>query len=201
MSDSEALATSVPDNGGVYFVPAFSGLYAPYWRNDARGLVVGLTAFNTRAHLVRAALEASAFQAREVIEAMERDFGLAIPRLNVDGGMTANNFLMQVLLSMLVMPNCCAITSSKYYSFNLTFWASLSCDPRSARPRPWARRWRRVWARGSGREACSSSVASGLRTSSGIPIWTKKSEIRWYNFILWYDCFAQAFMNSFTRTI
>jgi glycerol kinase len=96
VSDSEAVATSVPDNGGVYFVPAFSGLYAPYWRSDARGLIIGLTAFNTRAHLIRAALEASAFQAREVIEAMERDFGLSIPRLNVDGGMTANNFLMQV---------------------------------------------------------------------------------------------------------
>lgn len=100
VSDSEAVATSVPDNGGVYFVPAFSGLYAPYWRSDARGLIVGLTAFNTRAHLVRAALEASTFQAREVIDAMERDFGLPIPRLNVDGGMTANSFLMQVICKL-----------------------------------------------------------------------------------------------------
>ena len=93
--DSEALATSVPDTGGVYFVPAFVGLGAPYWDMYARGTIVGLTRGTTRAHLVRAALEAIAYQSRDVLEAMATDAGVAVDALRVDGGATANDFLCQ----------------------------------------------------------------------------------------------------------
>ncbi len=91
----EDLALTVEDNGGVYIVPAFSGLFAPYWKDDARGVIVGLTRYNTRGHLARAALEATAFQTREVLEAMEADSGERLSELRVDGGMIANNTLMQ----------------------------------------------------------------------------------------------------------
>ena len=95
-SDIEALAQSVPDNGGVYFVPAFSGLFAPYWRNDARGVVVGLTRAATKAHLARAALEAICYQTRDVIDAMAADGGLKLTEMRVDGGITANELCMQM---------------------------------------------------------------------------------------------------------
>ena len=95
-SDIEALAQSVPDNGGVYFVPAFSGLFAPYWRNDARGVVVGLTRAATKAHLARAALEAICYQTRDVIDAMSADGGLKLSEMRVDGGITANDLCMQM---------------------------------------------------------------------------------------------------------
>ena len=91
----EALAASVPDNGDVYFVPAFSGLYAPWWRGDARGVIAGLTRFATAGHIARAALEASAYQVLDVIEAMQRDCGFPIRSLRVDGGMVRNELLMQ----------------------------------------------------------------------------------------------------------
>lgn len=91
----EELALSVEDNGGVYVVPAFSGLFAPYWRDDARGAIVGLTRFNNRGHLARAVLESTAFQTREVLDAMEADSGDKLKELRVDGGMIANNTLMQ----------------------------------------------------------------------------------------------------------
>ena len=91
----EDLALSVADSGGVYFVPAFSGLFAPYWRDDARGCIVGLTRFHNRAHIARAALEATAFQTREVLEAMNADSGVELAELRVDGGMIANSTLMQ----------------------------------------------------------------------------------------------------------
>jgi glycerol kinase len=94
-SDIEALARTVPDNGGVYFVPAFSGLYAPYWKDSARGVIAGLTRYANRGHLARAALEATAFQTREVVEAMEQDSGIALDSLRVDGGMVRNDLLMQ----------------------------------------------------------------------------------------------------------
>ncbi|MFN2201482.1 MAG: glycerol kinase GlpK [Caldilineaceae bacterium] len=94
-SESESLALSVPDAGGCYLVPAFSGLFAPYWRSDARGVIVGLTRYVNRAHIVRAALESIAYQSREVLEAMEADSGVALQSLKVDGGATANAFLMQ----------------------------------------------------------------------------------------------------------
>ena len=95
-ADVETLAQSVADNGGVYFVPAFSGLFAPYWRNDARGVVVGLTRAATKAHLARAALEAICYQTRDVIDAMAADGGLKLTEMRVDGGITANNLCMQM---------------------------------------------------------------------------------------------------------
>jgi glycerol kinase len=95
-SDVEALAASVSDNGGIYFVPAFSGLFAPYWRNDARGVVVGLTRAATKAHLARAALEAICFQTRDVLDAMSADSGVGLPEMRVDGGITANSLCMQM---------------------------------------------------------------------------------------------------------
>ncbi|AQP50651.1 glycerol kinase GlpK [Tessaracoccus flavescens] len=91
----EQLAATVEDNGGAYFVPAFSGLFAPYWRSDARGALVGLTRYVNRGHIARAVLEATAYQTREVLEAMEADSGVKLAELKVDGGMTANNLLMQ----------------------------------------------------------------------------------------------------------
>src|SRR5688500_11117219 len=94
-ADIEALARTVPDNGGAYFVPAFSGLYAPHWNDRARGVIAGLTRFVTRAHLARAVLEATAFQTWEVLQAMETDSGVSLEALRVDGGMTDNALLMQ----------------------------------------------------------------------------------------------------------
>src|SRR6266536_3555599 len=103
-SETEPLARSVPDAGGVYFVPAFSGLFAPHWDMSAPGTIVGLTRFATRAHLVRATLEAIAFQSREVLEAMSSDSGLPPESLKVDGGATENNFLMQLQADVLGIP-------------------------------------------------------------------------------------------------
>jgi glycerol kinase len=100
----EALAASVPDTGGVCFVPAFSGLFAPHWRDDARGLIVGLTAYTNRAHLARAALEAAAWQTREVLDAARDAAGLTFPALKVDGGMTVNELLMQFQADVLGVP-------------------------------------------------------------------------------------------------
>ena len=94
-ADIEVLARSVPDNGGAYFVPAFSGLYAPHWNDRARGVIAGLTRFVTRGHLARAVLEATAFQTWEVLQAMEKDSGVSLEALRVDGGMTDNDLLMQ----------------------------------------------------------------------------------------------------------
>jgi glycerol kinase len=106
-SDIEALAREVNDNGGVYIVPAFSGLYAPHWNARARGAVLGLTRYATRAHFARAALEATAFQTREVLEAMQRDAGVSLPELRVDGGMVSNELLMQFQADMLGRPVVC----------------------------------------------------------------------------------------------
>lgn len=94
-SDVEKLAASVADNGDVYIVPAFSGLYAPYWKDDARGVIAGLTRYATRAHIARAALEATAYQTRDVLTAMEQDCGIKLSELRVDGGMVVNELLMQ----------------------------------------------------------------------------------------------------------
>jgi glycerol kinase len=100
----EEHARSVPDNGGCYFVPAFSGLFAPYWRSDARGAIVGLTRFVNRGHLARAVLEATAFQTREVIDAMNADSGVPLTSLKVDGGMVVNDLLMQFQADILDVP-------------------------------------------------------------------------------------------------
>ena len=103
-SEVEALAASVPDNGDVYCVPAFSGLYAPHWDDRARGVIAGLTRFATKAHIARAALESVAFQVREVVEAMTRDSGVAITELRTDGGMVVNELLMQFQSDILGVP-------------------------------------------------------------------------------------------------
>jgi glycerol kinase len=103
-AESEALARSVPDSGGLYFVPAFSGLFAPYWRSDARGAIVGLSRFHNRAHLARATLEAICYQSRDVVGAMEQDSGVRIDAMKVDGGVTANDFAMQLQADILGVP-------------------------------------------------------------------------------------------------
>jgi glycerol kinase len=100
----EKLARDVDDNGGAYFVPAFSGLFAPYWRADARGALVGLTRFVNKAHIARAALEATAFQTREVLDAVNADSGVPLAELKVDGGMVANDLLMQIQADILGVP-------------------------------------------------------------------------------------------------
>jgi glycerol kinase len=103
-SDVEALASTVEDNGGIYFVPAFSGLFAPYWRSDARGAIVGMTRYVNKGHIARAALEATAFQTREVLDAMEADSGVGLTSLKVDGGMVFNELLMQFQADILDVP-------------------------------------------------------------------------------------------------
>ncbi|GAA1906900.1 glycerol kinase GlpK [Streptantibioticus ferralitis] len=103
-AEIETLASSVEDNGGAYFVPAFSGLFAPYWRSDARGVIAGLTRYVTKAHIARAVLEATAWQTREIVDAMNKDSGVELTALKVDGGMTSNNLLMQTLADVLDAP-------------------------------------------------------------------------------------------------
>jgi len=103
-SEIETLARSVEDNGGVYFVPAFSGLYAPYWKHNARGVITGLTRYANKGHLARAVLEATAFQTREVVEAMEKDCDASLELLRVDGGMVENDLLMQFQADILNRP-------------------------------------------------------------------------------------------------
>jgi glycerol kinase len=114
-TDIEPLARTVEDNGGVYFVPAFSGLFAPYWRSDARGVIAGLTRFVNRGHMARAVLEATAYQTREVAEAMAKDSGVPLNQLKVDGGMVANELLMQfqadILNAPVVRPRIAEITA------------------------------------------------------------------------------------------
>lgn len=128
----EALAASVDDNGGIYFVPAFSGLFAPYWRSDARGAIVGMTAYVTNAHVARAALEATAYQTREVLDAMVADSGVELKLLKVDGGMVRNELLMQfqadVLGEAVIRPKVIETTAlgAAYAAGYATgFWSSL----------------------------------------------------------------------------
>ncbi|MBL3669271.1 glycerol kinase GlpK [Streptomyces sp. M2CJ-2] len=102
--ESERLARSVEDNGGMYFVPAFSGLFAPYWRSDARGAMVGLARYNTGGHIARATLEAICYQSRDVVDAMEQDSGVHLDVLKVDGGVTANDLCMQIQADVLGVP-------------------------------------------------------------------------------------------------
>jgi glycerol kinase len=103
-AESESLARQVPDSGGIVFVPAFSGLFAPYWRSDARGAIVGLSRFNTNAHLARATLEAICYQSKDVAEAMAQDSGVELAVLKVDGGVTANDLCMQIQADVLGVP-------------------------------------------------------------------------------------------------
>ncbi|GAA3146359.1 glycerol kinase GlpK [Nonomuraea roseoviolacea] len=101
---SESLARQVEDNGGVFFVPAFSGLFAPYWRSDARGAIVGLSRYNNNAHIARATLESICYQSRDVVEAMRQDSGVTLDVLRVDGGVTANDLCMQIQADILGVP-------------------------------------------------------------------------------------------------
>ena len=128
----EALATTVDDNGGVYFVPAFSGLFAPYWRSDARGAILGLTRFVNKGHIARAALEATAFQTREVLDAVNADSGVDLTELKVDGGMTANDALMQFQADILNVPvvrpvvaETTALGAAYAAGLAVGFWANL----------------------------------------------------------------------------
>ncbi|TFD26024.1 MULTISPECIES: glycerol kinase GlpK [Cryobacterium] len=131
-SEIEALAKTVDDNGGAYFVPAFSGLFAPYWRSDARGALVGLTRFVNRGHIARAALEATAFQTREVIDAVNADSGVPLTEIKVDGGMIANNLLMQFQADILGVPvvrpvvaETTALGAAYAAGLAVGFWAGL----------------------------------------------------------------------------
>jgi glycerol kinase len=131
-SDIEPLARTVDDNGDVYIVPAFSGLFAPYWRSDARGVITGLTRFANRGHIARAALEATAYQTKEVIDAMESDSGTRLTSLKVDGGMVVNDLLMQfqsdILNAPVVRPQVAETTAlGAAYAAGLAvgFWKEL----------------------------------------------------------------------------
>ena len=144
-SEVEALARTVDDNGDVYFVPAFSGLFAPYWRDDARGVIVGLTAYSNRGHIARAALEASAWQTREVVEEANAASGAPFTELKVDGGMTANELLMQFQADVLGVPVVRPVVTETT-ALGAAFAAGLACgfwsDLEELRER-WAqdRRW------------------------------------------------------------
>jgi len=131
-AETEEIAQSVDDTGGCYFVPAFSGLFAPYWRSDARGVLVGLTRYVNRAHIVRATLESICYQSREVLEAMNADSGVPLAALKVDGGATANNFLMQLQADIVgtevIRPKVAETTSlGAAYAAGLAvgFWSDL----------------------------------------------------------------------------
>lgn len=131
-SDVEELAGTVEDNGGIYFVPAFSGLFAPYWRSDARGAIVGMTRYVNRGHIARAALEATAYQTREVLDAMEKDSGVKLKALKVDGGMVQNELLMQFQADMIAVPvirpkvaETTALGAAYAAGLAVGFWQSL----------------------------------------------------------------------------
>lgn len=125
-SEIEELARSVSDNGDVYFVPAFSGLFAPYWRSDARGVIAGLTRFANRGHLARAVLEATAYQTREILEAMEQDSGVKLSSLKVDGGMVGNELLMQFQSDLLGVP-VIRPTVAETTALGAAYAAGLAC--------------------------------------------------------------------------
>ncbi len=145
----EALASSVEDSGGICFVPAFSGLFAPYWRPDARGAIVGLSRFHTRAHLARAALEAICFQTRDVLDAMVRDSGVRLAVLKVDGGATINNLLMQLQADILGVPvvrpivaETTALGAAYAAGLAVGFWPDLDALRRQwTADREWTPRW------------------------------------------------------------
>jgi glycerol kinase len=131
-AETEEIAATVEDSGGVYFVPAFSGLFAPHWDMYARGAIVGLTRYATRAHLVRATLESICYQAREVLEAMEQDSGIALRALKVDGGASVNDLLMQMQADILgksvirpVVRETTALGSAYMAGLAVGFWDNL----------------------------------------------------------------------------
>ena len=148
-AEVEALAASVPDSGGIYFVPAFSGLFAPYWRSDARGTIVGLSRFHTRAHLARATLEATCFQTRAVVDAMARDSGVPLTVLKADGGAAANDLLMQLQADVLGFPvvrpvvaETTALGAAYAAGLAVGFWTDLAEVRQHWRAdRQWEPRW------------------------------------------------------------
>jgi len=125
-SDIESLARSVSDNGGVYFVPAFSGLYAPYWKDNARGVIAGLTRYASKGHLARAVLEATAFQTRDVLEAMEKDSNINLDVLRTDGGMVENDLLMQFQADILNLPVVRPVTRDATTALGSAYAAGLA---------------------------------------------------------------------------
>jgi glycerol kinase len=125
-SDIESLARSVSDNGGVYFVPAFSGLYAPYWNDNARGVIAGLTRYANKGHLARAVLEATAFQTRDVLEAMEKDSNIKLDGLRADGGMVENDPLMQFQADILNLPVIRPVTRDATTALGSAYAAGLA---------------------------------------------------------------------------
>jgi glycerol kinase len=125
-SDIESLARTVSDNGGVYFVPAFSGLYAPYWKDSARGVITGLTRFANKGHIARAALEATAFQTRDVLEAMEKDSGIKLDVLRTDGGMVSDDLLMQFQADILDRPVVRPVTKDATTALGAAYAAGLA---------------------------------------------------------------------------
>lgn len=148
-ADSEHLAAQVEDNGGIYFVPAFSGLFAPYWRSDARGAIVGLSRFNSNAHIARATLEAICYQSRDVVEAMEADSGVKLEVLKVDGGVTLNELCMQIQANVLgvdvvrpKVPETTALGAAYAAGLAVGYWS----DPEDLRAN-WQedRRWTPKW--------------------------------------------------------
>ncbi|HEX7660253.1 MAG TPA: glycerol kinase GlpK [Pseudonocardiaceae bacterium] len=148
-AQSEMLARQVPDNGGVYFVPAFSGLFAPYWRSDARGVIVGLSRYNSNAHIARATLEAICYQTRDVVEAMQQDSGVTLDVLRVDGGVTANELCMQLQADILGVPvsrpvvaETTALGAAYAAGLAVGFWTSTDELKRN-----WHedRRWQPTW--------------------------------------------------------
>ena len=148
-ADSEALASQVEDNGGIYFVPAFSGLFAPYWRSDARGAIVGLSRFNSNAHIARATLEAICYQSRDVVDAMAADSGVKLEVLKVDGGVTLNELCMQIQADVLgvdvvrpKVPETTALGAAYAAGLAVGYWA----DPEDLRAN-WQedRRWKPKW--------------------------------------------------------
>ncbi|MFH1135373.1 MAG: glycerol kinase GlpK [Pseudomonadota bacterium] len=166
----ETLARTVTDNGGLYFVPAFSGLFAPHWRSDARGLMIGLTHFINKGHIARAILEATAFQTREIFEAMEKDSGIELKSLKVDGGMVKNDLLMQFQADILARPvirpkisETTALGAAYAAGFAVGFWNGLEeLKANWSRDREWVpempeekreslyRQWRRAVERAKG---------------------------------------------------
>jgi glycerol kinase len=149
-AQSEALAGQVDDNGGMYFVPAFSGLFAPYWRSDARGAIVGLSRYNSNAHLARATLEAICYQSRDVADAMEADSGVHLEELKVDGGITANDLCMQIQADVLgvdvvrpVVAETTALGAAYAAGLAVGFWS----DPAELRAN-WQedKRWSPNWS-------------------------------------------------------
>jgi glycerol kinase len=168
-AESEALARQVQDNGGVYFVPAFSGLFAPYWRSDARGAIVGLSRYNTNAHLARATLEAICYQSRDVVEAMVADSGVELEVLKVDGGVTANELCMQIQADVLgvpvsrpEVPETTALGAAYAAGLSVGYWADTDELRQNWRE---DRRWEPAWdddRRAEGYEQWKKAVARTL---------------------------------------